>query len=93
MRRRCGRPCRLRGCPEFAIARWKERSTHNAVLLICAVMLASTRAQYRLTYITCRAPDVVPVGQLEYANQIKSNMILTTVDKPQPSYNLLNMMK
>ena len=26
-------------------------------------------------------------------NQIKSNMTLIMVDKPQPSYNLLNVMK
>jgi len=28
-----------------------------------------------------------------YSNQIKSNMTLIMVDKPQPSYNLLNVMK
>jgi len=30
---------------------------------------------------------------LANSNQIKSNMTLIMVDKPQPSYNLLNVMK
>ena len=33
------------------------------------------------------------VGYELKSNQIKSNMTLIMVDKPQPSYNLLNVMK
>ena len=33
------------------------------------------------------------IGRTVQSNQIKSNMTLIMVDKPQPSYNLLNVMK
>ena len=36
----------------FAIARRKGRSTHNTILLICAVSLPSTRAQYSKYHIS-----------------------------------------
>jgi len=39
------------------------------------------------------AAETTSSGSEFQINQIKSNMTLIMVDKPQPSYNLLNVMK
>ena len=50
-------------------------------------------AQSDPNYVSRLLLDCVPAFHKIKSNQIKSNMTLIMVDKPQPSYNLLNVMK